>query len=448
MILPKDFIESLPLSVVDRNYLVDTILEGNAPVSVRVNPFKSKPSHDFETVPWCDKAFYLSERPSFTGDPAFHAGAYYPQEASSMFLSRVIQSLERPSQPIAALDLCAAPGGKSTLLRSVLEEEDFLLSNEIVPKRASILFENIQKWGHENTAVSNYSPVQLGQSSGVFDLILADVPCSGEGLFRKQASAVDEWSLKNVETCVFRQRDILDDIWPALKEGGILIYSTCTYNMAENEGNLVWLENKYDLEFLEIPFDPTESITDAFSKEVKGYRFFPHKTKGEGFFISAVRKLGSSKKAKAKKPQLKDLKISNLTDRAVLNKNEEVFLLSEFGQHVLSGLTDQSKVFSPGYKIGEMKREKFIPDHGWFLWRKQNETTKAVLPYDQAISYLKCHDAKGSFAGRGKLLIEFDGFHLGQGKEDKTRIVSRYPKSYRIRRDHLENYQKIVDSIG
>ncbi|MCH2214662.1 MAG: hypothetical protein MK086_05775 [Flavobacteriales bacterium] len=448
MILPKDFIESLPLSKDERKDLVDTILEGNAPVSIRVNPFKARPSVKFEKIAWCNDAFYLSDRPSFTADPAFHAGAYYPQEASSMFLSRVIQSMKRPNGPIAVLDLCAAPGGKSTLLRSILEDGDFLLSNEIVPKRASILFENIQKWGHEHTAISNYSPAQLGESSGVFDLILADVPCSGEGLFRKQTSAIDQWSLKNVQTCVVRQRDILDDIWPSLKEGGILIYSTCTYNLSENEENLIWLKRKYDIEFLEIPLHPNETIIQAFSEEVKGYRFLPHITKGEGFFISAIRKLGSSKKMKSKKTHLKQGRIPNVTDRTVLNTKNEVFLLSDFGHQVLSGLDNHSKVFSPGYRIGEMKREKFIPDHGWFLWRKQSETRKVVLSYHQSISFLKCHDANGNFSGRGKVMVEFDGFNLGHGKEEKARVVSKYPKNYRIRMESVNDYQKIVDSIS
>lgn len=447
MTLPKEFVQTLPLSAAERVELVNTIDSGNSPVSVRINPFKAKAFLDLEKISWCDSAFYLSQRPSFTFDPAFHAGAYYPQEASSMFLSRVLRSLQDSNKPISVLDLCAAPGGKSTLIRSSLRDDDFLLCNEVVPKRASILFDNIQKWGHENTAVSNCSPTQLGSARGLFDIILADVPCSGEGLFRKQPSAIDEWSLLNVENSAKRQRAIIEAIWPSLKEGGVLIYSTCTYNLKENEQNMKWLSERFDLEFLTVPLFEDEKITPSLEPGVQAYRFFPHKAKGEGFFISVVRKLGSTKDNSNKKKVYQNITLPQFGDISLVNKNNEIYVLSEFGMKILSAVKEANRVFSPGYKIGELKKNRFVPSHGFSLWRKRFNNKDLELPYDMAIQYLRGNDVKGAFSARGKIGIIYGGFCLGQGREEKTRVISKYPREYRIKSQHSKDYQQIVEPI-
>ena len=265
-------------------------LQQPSPVSIRYNPYK-KTSHKLgEQVPWAKEGRYLHERPSFTLDPTFHGGAYYVQEGSSLFLEQAVKQSVDLTQPLRVLDLCAAPGGKSTHLLSLLNKESLLVANEVIRSRAAILSENIQKWGHCNVLVTNCDPHQFQHLEGYFDLIVLDAPCSGEGLFRKDKNAMDEWSVNNVELCAQRQQRIIADVWPALKENGVLIYSTCTYNEKENEANLAWLESQHGCEFIPLTLNTDWGIEEVKKDRVIGYRFYPHKVKGEGFFLSAVRK--------------------------------------------------------------------------------------------------------------------------------------------------------------
>lgn len=221
----------------------------------------------------------------FTLDPAFHAGAFYVQEASSLFLEQVLKQTVDLTKPLRVLDLCAALYGKSTHLLSLLSSDSLLISNEVIRARAQILWENIQKWGHLNVIVTNSDPSAFQQLKGYFDVILVDAPCSGEGLFRKDAEACQEWSEENVNLCSQRQRRILNDVWPALKENGILIYSTCTYNENENEANLNTLAAEHNVEFVSLNLKPEWNIETISSNDAIGYRFYPHRIKGEGFLF-------------------------------------------------------------------------------------------------------------------------------------------------------------------
>ena len=254
------------------------------PVSVRLNPFKPLSSLTsyllpFEDpVPHCKDAYYLTERPNFTLDPLLHAGAYYVQEASSMYLDKVIRE-ELSSfnyQLSTALDLCAAPGGKSTLLRAALPEDVKLYSNEPDRKRANILVENMQKQGHPNVVVTNSYASDYKKSGLLFDLILTDVPCSGEGMFRKDPATIKEWSVQNVMKCQQLQRSIISDIWDCLRPGGILIYSTCTFNRHEDEENIEWIKDSFE----------AEEILPA-------KRFIPGVDRGEGLFMAVLRKMST-----------------------------------------------------------------------------------------------------------------------------------------------------------
>ena len=222
--LPEAFISQTKslLGLEETEALIKALGE-EAPTSIRVNPNKAT-AISGESVPWCETGYYLSERPSFTLDPLFHAGAYYVQEASSMFLSQVIKAL--PEEPRRVLDLCAAPGGKSTLWRAELPEQTLLVANEPIHRRAMILAENLAKWGHPDVIVTEDYPKSFSHLPGCFDVIAADVPCSGEGMFRKDPGAIDEWSKENVDFCAQRQFEIISDVWPALREGGFLVYST------------------------------------------------------------------------------------------------------------------------------------------------------------------------------------------------------------------------------
>ena len=314
--LPADFVaETRRIMGEERYNRFVGAFDEEAPTSIRVNPriaIDHGPwtiDHSDSQVPWCSEGYYLADRPQFTFDPLLHAGCYYVQEASSMFVTHVLR--QSGDCPQSALDLCAAPGGKSTALRSVLPADCVLISNEPMGNRAQILLENVTKWGAPNHIVTNNYPRDFRKAKLKFDFILCDVPCSGEGMFRKDPNAISEWSAQNVEKCWQLQREIVADAWECLNPGGLLIYSTCTYNTKENEENIRWIQDTYDAQVLDIPVDSSWNITgsllDGFHEPV--YRFIPGITRGEGLFVCALRKAGSSepKPFNAKKLQLKVL---------------------------------------------------------------------------------------------------------------------------------------------
>ncbi|MBR0243513.1 MAG: hypothetical protein IJQ38_02915 [Bacteroidaceae bacterium] len=354
-------------------------LDAEAATSIRLNPKRlppdAEPAGADGRVPWCQEGVYLKERPVFTADPLLHAGAYYVQEASSMFLAHVLRTL-RPA-PRLALDLCAAPGGKSTLLRSLLPDDCLLVSNEPNRARCQVLAENMAKWGSPQVLVTQAYAADLADAvrnaqltipdcarpahaqfsvpdcgrtaqplpSSSFGLILADVPCSGEGMMRKEAEAVAQWSPAFVAECAALQRSIISDIWPALQPGGLLIYSTCTFNPEEDEGNVEWIARELGADVLPIPVDPSWNIredlrnhqnrplqqhqeneaaeneaqkneapnNEAAENEAKKneaavadgspsvlpsplpcYHFLPGQIRGEGFFLAVLRKHGGT----------------------------------------------------------------------------------------------------------------------------------------------------------
>ncbi|MBR5326296.1 MAG: hypothetical protein IKU49_07405 [Prevotella sp.] len=310
MHLPEDFIREMRRVMgEDRwNRFLEAFNE-DAPTSIRLNPKTSKhrgtvprvssvadytgtvPS--VQQVPWCPEGFYLPGRPQFTFDPLFHAGCYYVQEASSMFITHVLRQFIK--EPMTMLDLCAAPGGKSTAAITVLPEGSTLTSNEPIRSRYQILEENITKWGYANCSVTNLFPRDFRKKNEEFDVILCDVPCSGEGMFRKDPNAISEWSLQNVEKCWRLQREIVADAWECLNPGGILIYSTCTYNTKENEENVRFFMEEYDAEILSVPTESSWGITGSLLEgfDAPVYRFIPGFTRGEGLFMAVLRKKGT-----------------------------------------------------------------------------------------------------------------------------------------------------------
>lgn len=286
MALPIDFITRTRALLGNEFDSFEAALQADVPVSIRINEKKGTPAPSTtgapcERVAWCETGYYLPERLSFTFDPLFHAGAYYVQEASSMFLEQAIRS--HVKTPVRCLDLCAAPGGKSTHLAACLPEGSLLVSNEVIRSRSHILAENIAKWGNPNCIVTNNDPKEIGCLTHFFDVIIADVPCSGEGMFRKDTDSTGEWSVANVELCAGRGRRIIHDVWNALKPGGLLIYSTCTYNMEEDEENIHYITEELGAEALPIPVKDEWQITGPLKYDHPVYRFFPHKTKGRMF---------------------------------------------------------------------------------------------------------------------------------------------------------------------
>lgn len=298
MLLPKEFIDytSNLFGADIWQHFVESFNE-EASTSIRFNPWKLPSEQIFagaKLVPWCKNGFWLEKRPNFTLDPLLHAGVYYVQEAASMFLDTVLR--EYIKTPVLALDLCAAPGGKSTLMRAALPAGSMLVSNEVDRKRANILLENMQKQGHADVLITHNYPQDFNKTHWLFDVILVDAPCSGEGLFRRDKEAIKEWNLNNVLFCQKRQQKILSDIWPCLKEGGLLIYSTCTFNTRENEENVKFITKELGADILPVSIKPEWHITGSLLKgwDYPVYRFIPGTTKSEGLFMAVLRKKGSS----------------------------------------------------------------------------------------------------------------------------------------------------------
>ncbi|MDD4778882.1 MAG: RsmB/NOP family class I SAM-dependent RNA methyltransferase [Fermentimonas sp.] len=343
MNLPSDFISSLRPILGEYIELFLSALNEDSHVSIRVNPFKRhrnpmKFSSTAEPVPWSECGYFLKERPAFTFDPMLHSGYYYVQEASSMFIGHVVKQLYE--HPVTCLDLCAAPGGKSLALLSALHKRSLLVSNETVRQRANVLSEILTKFGNPEVVITNNIPKDFTAFSHFFDLILVDAPCSGEGMFRKDEIAIQEWSADNVKTCAARQKNILSDIWPSLKTGGILIYSTCTYNTSENEENALWAANELGAEFIEIEIDPAWGISPSVTQGVIAYRFFPHKTKGEGLFVTILRKtrqeISEAGFITKKNNKKSSVLIKDSSDYSRLIRNPDLFNFIESGEHIVA----------------------------------------------------------------------------------------------------------------
>ncbi|HOK36534.1 MAG TPA: RsmB/NOP family class I SAM-dependent RNA methyltransferase, partial [Paludibacteraceae bacterium] len=283
MQLPTAFEERTRLLLGEEYPAFIKALNETPPTSIRVND-KMNYVPSSQKVAWCESGYYLPERPSFTSDPLFHAGVYYVQEASSMFLQQAINQHFPEAKNI--LDVCAAPGGKTTLLSQSFDNDTLIVSNEIIHSRVKILAENVIKWGNANVIVTNNEPADFSKLSSFFDTVIVDAPCSGEGLFRKNPAAIQEWSVENVQKCAVRQKKIVQEVWDALKTDGILVYSTCTYNREENEENVFWICKELGAELLNLDVSRWKNITVSDG----GYRFYPHKIRGEGFFLSILRK--------------------------------------------------------------------------------------------------------------------------------------------------------------
>ncbi|RYF79793.1 MAG: RsmB/NOP family class I SAM-dependent RNA methyltransferase, partial [Chitinophagaceae bacterium] len=332
-------------------------------------------------IPWSSHGYYLSKRPSFTLDPLFHAGTYYVQEASSMFLEQAITQHCDVNKTLRVLDLCAAPGGKSTIIQSLISKDSLLVSNEIIKSRASILEENISKWGAANVVVTNNEPAHFKRLPQYFDVLVVDAPCSGSGLFRKDPEAVNEWSLQNVQLCSERQKKILTETWDSLKPGGILIYSTCSYSTAENEDILDWVGDHFEAASLPIQVEEDWSIVQTSSPvhQNAGYRFYPDKLKGEGFFIAVFKKAeeGTATKlprGKNKMPLLSATQVAVIApyvkqaaDYNFIQWKEEVLAVNAKHVEDISLLQSVLYIKKAGVNLGTIIRNILVPAHEWAI---------------------------------------------------------------------------------
>lgn len=443
--------------------------EGRPVVSVRINPAKAmagngqwpmanslangspsgasihhSPFAVRDPVPWSQYGYYLSQRPSFTFDPLFHAGCYYVQEASSMFLEQALKQLVDLSQPLKVLDLSAAPGGKSTHIQSLISNESLLVSNEVIRSRCVILTDNIIKWGCPNVIVTNNDPAAFKKLAGYFDVIVVDAPCSGSGLFRKDPEAVNEWSLNNVAVCSQRQQRILADVFPALKENGLLIYSTCSYSKEEDEDIGDWLAEEFEMKNEKLKIEKEWGIVESISSKTNsaGYRFYPDKVKGEGFFIACFRKTTEEKEAKVKPARLEKVTAKEKTImQSWLNQND-IELIKEnnsFAAIPIRLMNDYAilrPVLNVQYKgtgLGQIMKDKLVPEHSLALSTMvSNAIATTELSYQDAIKYLQRQDLDFTPAVLGWQTVNYQKHNLGWINALPNRINNYYPKEMRI----------------
>lgn len=418
-----------------------------SPTSIRINPKKNSVK-EFEKIPWTNFGYYLEERPSFTFDPLFHAGAYYVQEASSMFLEQALKQSIDLYEPLWVLDLCAAPGGKSTHLLSLLKNQSLVVANETIRTRATILAENICKWGNINAIVTNNDPEDFQKLNGFFDVILVDAPCSGEGLFRKDPEAMIEWSEENATLCSSRQQRILNQAWGALKQNGILIYSTCTYNPGENEINLAQLIKGKKAESLKLnlPRESNWGVEEVLVENVFGYHFYPHKTKGEGFFASVLKKIEHEEEVSIRTKRSFDYPYKKITERLspwFKNQNEIEFIshddlvlaVPKESIQEIEFLSKNLRVIQKGTAVATIKNDKFIPEHAFALSNEINAEhfPSMELTHEQAITYLRKDVLNLNSDKTGFTLMKYQNVPIGWVNHLGNRTNNLYPSNWRIR---------------
>ena len=414
MHLPEDFIRHTREIMGDElfNRFLDA-LDKEPPVSIRLNPLKLTGIEGGEQVPWCQYGFYLESRPQFTLDPRLHQGAYYVQEASSMFVDRVLRQYVK--EPVRMLDLCAAPGGKTTCAIAALPRGSMVYANEPIHKRAQVLSENIQKWlsgtNEKDLATrvvtTNSYPKDYSKSNITFDVILCDVPCSGEGMFRKDPNAIKEWSTAKVRQCQQLQQSIVEDAWRCLRPGGLLIYSTCTLNTIENEQNIQWILDNFNCEVLPVSTSPEWHITGSLLKGFHHpvYRFIPGTSRGEGLFMAAMRK-GQEEGSK------------------------RIDKWSKKSSHNYELCTMNSKLSTPALTILEPTFLNGLHEAA--------DAPRIEIARPQAISYLRREAITlPPDTPRGIVMLTYEGNALGLAKNIGNRANNLYPKEWRIRTTYI-----------
>ncbi|MCS6794448.1 MAG: methyltransferase domain-containing protein [Raineya sp.] len=446
-LLPSAFLERISDFLPENQDKFLSSLSESPIVSLRLNPFKKLNHLPFSpmcAVAWCEDGYYLSQRPSFTENPLFWAGAFYVQEASSMFLEQIFKHITSQN-PLKILDLSAAPGGKSTHLLSLMNENSLLVSNEIIKNRAEILAENLARWGSKNYVVTQSNPESLGKLENFFDIILVDAPCSGEGMFRKDSTAIAEWSEANVLFCAKRQKEILANILPALAPSGYLIYSTCTFNRKENEENLHWLCENFNLQSVQIPIATEWNIVEVQEKGRFAYRFFPHLLRGEGFFVACLRKKVSPVQiGKYKKDLFQELDKNqkNVVQQWVVGENQEffsyqnqVFMLNPLHRTWISQLASYAYIKQVALKVGEFKGKDFIPSAELALSSCVSQNISRIeLSTKEALQFLSKQELNLTLGEKGWYLATHQNLGLGWLKNLGGRVNNYYPSEWRIRK--------------
>ena len=447
--LPADFVENMRHELGDEAEALFEALDSVSPVSVRLNPKKWSGEQLGEAVPWCRWGRYLAQRPQFTVDIPFAAGAYYVQEAGSQFIDYILSGEKTEGARI--LDMCAAPGGKSTLYSTLVGEDGLVVANEYVRGRANILADNIRKWGLGNVVVTNNDPSHIAAFEQWFDIVAVDAPCSGEGMFRKDEVAREEWSRQSVDMCAVRQMDILRSAWQSLKAGGVLIYSTCTFNTTEDEGVLNQLTAEFGEE-IESSADivvPAEwGIKVGRVSDFQTFKFYPHRVKSEGFFVAVARKRidvgGRMVTPKARKkimdaaPKVAVAELSRYVvgaDRLTFAAVADSFYLYSKAQYeAVKSLAQSLTVIYSGVEMGQIFKGKLKPEWSLSQYVGLNRDALPAVGVDreQALEYLRKHDIAASIFEEGLNIVTSDGYALGFVKRIGNRLNNTYPNSLKI----------------
>ncbi|MBK6364794.1 MAG: hypothetical protein IPG18_16065 [Saprospiraceae bacterium] len=457
MILPSGFKKNIVSQWGQTSWeQLENAIQKPPATSVRLHPIKQKfVTLEGSPVPWCPFGLYLSERPVFTLDPSFHGGGYYVQEAASMFLWFVLEKLTGSNKEITVLDLCAAPGGKSSLIASFLDHHGLLVSNEVIKNRAYILKSNIEKSGYHNVVVTQNDPKDFQNVPEFFDIILVDAPCSGEGMFRKDPASIHEWSEDNVELCSARQKRIVADVLPALKNGGYLLYSTCTYNDFENIDNIVWASDHLPLENVALDIPDFYNVLPIHKKGKTGYQFAPHLQNSEGLFFSVLQKQQKQESGKIKTtksfvkvpnksiPVLKKYSDSTMEPVYFFDPNEEVHLFPAPYFELVNVLYNKCRIIYCGINMGRLIKEELIPNHSLALYILLSEYLQKVdLPLVQSLEFLQKSLNDISSDEKGWLLITYRNLGLGWVKNLGNRVNNYLPNEAKIRMDIHKNMDK------
>ncbi|MFR9649489.1 MAG: rRNA cytosine-C5-methylase [Rikenellaceae bacterium] len=450
MNLPELFVKRVKeeLGEVEALQLCDA-LDGDVAVSVRYNPFKVNDIPSENPIGWSRWGRYLDSRPSFTLDSDFHAGAYYVQEASSQFVGHILSS--EPTQGYKILDMCAAPGGKSTLYSTLVGADGLVLSNDIDKGRVSVLADNVRKWGVGNVLVSCNKPSQIAKAKSWFDVVAVDAPCSGEGMFRRGDMARGEWSENAVKLCAERQKEILESAWSALRAGGVLIYSTCTFNRDENEEVLEWFNSRFEDEtapYDSVNIDDSWGVTCGRVGDFQTFRFYPHLTKGEGLFVGVARKASEQR---VKRATLKsERKVMTQADKAsvkecerwVLNGEDvrfsiiadKIYLHSAALWEDIRSLSESLNIIYSGVAMGQIFKGKLKPDHALALYHNLNRDNISCVEVgdEDILIYLRKMSLDATLFSEGLNLVTSRGKALGFAKRIGARVNNMYPNSLRI----------------
>ena len=448
--LPQQFVENMRHQLGDSSAeALFEALESSSPISVRLNPYKWHGEEYGTAVPWCEWGRYLDTRPQFTTEIPFVAGAYYVQEAGSQFIAHILKTEGIEAGKI--IDMCAAPGGKTTLYSAIVGDRGLVLANEYVRNRANVLADNVRKWGLGNVVVTNNDPQHIAAFEQWADVVAVDAPCSGEGMFRKDEVARSEWTAQSVDMCAARQMDILRQAWKSLKAGGLLIYSTCTFNTTEDEGILEQMTSEWGEEIepsTEIAVSDNWGVECIKVGDFQGFRFFPHRVKSEGFFVAVARKRtdvgGRSVVPKPRKKIMIDASREAIKELsrwvvnpdtlrfAVVTESYYAYPLEYF--ETIRSLANNLTVIYSGVEMGQIFKGKLKPE--WSLsqsvWYNRDVVPSVELGREEALDYLRKKDVSAGVFVEGINLVSSDGYALGFVKRVGNRVNNGYPNSLKI----------------